>query len=104
MLQGDVVTQGLVVIEILIAQDQAEDTLANQRFRAVQAELRITFIIQSASYRTRQPHLTIELTQQQNAAVGGDVAAIEAGENLTAFAAWKGGGGHGTFYHGGCIG
>jgi hypothetical protein len=50
--------------------------------------------------RARQPHLAIELTQQEDAVVGGDVAAIEAGDDLTAFAAWKGGGGRGTCCHG----
>ena len=59
--------------------------------RNTQAALRVSRIAQSASYRARQPHLTIELTQQEDTAVGGDVAAIEAGDDLTAFAAWKGG-------------
>jgi hypothetical protein len=34
---------------------------------------------------------SLELTQQQDAAVGSDITAIETGDDLTAFAAWKGG-------------
>ncbi|BCB73025.1 hypothetical protein HMEPL2_33760 [Vreelandella aquamarina] len=103
-LQSDVVTQRMVVVEILIAQRQAEHALSNQGFRSVLAALRVSRIAQSASYRARQPHLTIELTQQQDTAVGSDITAIETGDDLTAFTAWKGSGRRGTFCHGGCSG
>lgn len=103
-LQGDVVTQRLVVVEILVAQRQAKHALPNQGFGAMQAALRIAVITQPASDSAGQAHLAVELPQQQDATVRGDLAAIEAGGDLTAFAAWKGGGGRGTFCHGGCIG
>ena len=100
-LQGDVVTQRMVVVEILIAQRQAEHALSNQGFRSVLAALRVSRTAQPASDSAGQDHLTIELTQQEDATVGSDITAIETGSDLTAFAAWKGGGGRGTLCYDG---
>jgi|GEM_PF-6134497 hypothetical protein len=51
-----------------------------------------------------QAHLVIELTEQQGAAIGRNLATVDTGGDLAAFAAWKGGGRRGTFRHGGCCG
>ncbi|GAA5174263.1 sugar ABC transporter ATP-binding protein [Modicisalibacter zincidurans] len=42
-----------------------------------------------------------ELAKQQDTAIGGDLTAVETGGDLAAFTAWKRGGRHGTFRHGG---
>ncbi len=100
-LQGDIVTQRLVVVEILVAQRQAKHALPNQGFGAMQAALSVALVAESASDGAGQAHLAIELPQQQDTAVGSDITAIETGDDLTAFAAWKGSGRRGTFCHGG---
>jgi len=88
-------------VHILIAQRQPEYALPDQGFGAMQAALRVALIAEPAGDGEGQAHLTIELPQQQDTAVGSDITAIEAGDDLTAFAAWKGSGGRDTFCYGG---
>jgi len=58
-------------------------------------------VIEAVRYGAGQPHLAIELSKQQGAAIGGDLATVESGGDLTAFTAWKGSSRRGTFCHSG---
>ncbi len=77
--------QRVMIVEVFVAQGKAEEALADQGLAA----LRITLIAQAAGHGLREAHLTVDLTKQQDATVGGDVTAIEASDDLAAFAAWK---------------
>ena len=90
-----------MIVEVFVAQCQAEHALPEHGLRPVLATASGTGIIQSARDGAGQAHLAIELAKQQDTAIGGDLTAVETGGDLAAFTAWKRGGRHGTFRHGG---
>ncbi len=63
----------------------------------MQAAVRVAIIVEPASDGAGQAHLTIQLPQQQDTAVRGDITAIETGDDLTASTAWKVSGRRDTF-------
>jgi len=88
-LQGDIAAQGVVIVEVLVAQRQAKDALPKHGLRPVLATASGPSIIEAARDGTGQPHLAIELAKQQDTAIGGDLAPVETGGDLAAFTAWK---------------
>jgi len=79
-----VLAQFVVVVEVLIAQGQAEDPLAHQSLDPVLHIAGVAPVPETLREPTDQPQATIHLAQQQTAGVRGDVAAIEAGHHHAA--------------------
>ena len=79
-----VLAQFVVVVEVLVAQCQAEDPLADQRLDLMLHIARVTPVAETLREPTDQPKATIHLAQQQAARVRGDVAAIEASHHCAA--------------------
>lgn len=88
----------MVVVEIHLAQSQAEDTLPDQGFRAVLGRRGSRSSHKRRATAKVSPISQIKLTQQLNADARGDITAIKAGGDLTAFAASEGSGRSGTFF------
>ena len=73
-----------MIVEVLVAQHQAEDPLAHQGLNLMLHIPRIATVAETLGEPTDQPQATIHLAQQQTTRVRGDVAAIEAGHNRAA--------------------
>jgi hypothetical protein len=85
----EVVAQVAVVVQVFIAQGQAIDTLLEQfKQRVITAGL-AAGISKDPGNRSSQSHLGINLCQQRDATVAGDVAAVKIGFNFSAFDGWK---------------
>ncbi|GGO84354.1 hypothetical protein GCM10011348_30410 [Marinobacterium nitratireducens] len=86
-LQHQVLSQILMVIQIFIAKRQPKDTLVQHRFKLVRTAARVTRILDATGNRTSQIEVAVELPQQHDAGIRGDVATFKTGLDLTAFAA-----------------
>ena len=76
-----------------MAQHQAEeDALPERGLRPVPAG-------REARASSRR---AILLAEQEHTFLGGELTAVETSSDMAAFAAWKRGGGRGTFRHSGC--
>jgi len=67
-----------MVVEILVAQSQAEHPLRDQIQQRVLDLIRLTAIGEASGEPAHDPGPLLQFFQQQDASVGGDVAAIEA--------------------------
>ena len=79
-----VLAQLVVVVEILMAQCQAEDPLTHQRLDLMLHIARVAPVTETPRKPTDQPKATIHLAQQQTSRVRGDVTAIEASHHRAA--------------------
>jgi len=83
-LQGQILAQPVMVVEVFVALAQTENALPKHLLRAVFDEIRIAWIGQHIGHRFEQAELAFNLAQQQQATVRGHVAAINADVNLAA--------------------
>jgi hypothetical protein len=81
--KGGILAQLVVIVEILVAQHQAEDPLPQQRLDLVFDIARVAPIAEALGKPTHQPEAPIHLPQQQRTPVRRDVAAIETGHHRT---------------------
>ena len=76
-LQGQVVAQMIVIVEIFVALAQPEHALAQQMFGGVVDQRRMARVGQHLRDLLEQAKAPFDFTQQQQAAVGTDLPAIE---------------------------
>ncbi len=88
-LPGQIVAQRVVIIEILVAQREAVDALAQQIDLLMGDQLRIARIGQRRIQRAGQPEPAVGLAQEHHAAVAGNLAALEARLDFAPIEAWK---------------
>ncbi len=81
--QQGVVPQVVVVVEVFIAQGQAVDPLGEQFFDGVLDEVGVAMIGEAAGELAEDAGDLLDLAEQQCPAVGGDVAAVEIGEDFS---------------------
>jgi hypothetical protein len=79
-----IMAQLIVVVDILIAERDAEDALAEQRWQRVDGGIQIAAILEAARQPRHQPDRFVGLAQQQRARVRADLPAIEGAHNLAA--------------------
>jgi hypothetical protein len=70
-----------VIVEVLIPQCQAEDTLPHQGLDLMLDIARIAPIDEAVGEATHQPEAPVHLSQQQCARTRGDVPAVETGHD-----------------------
>jgi hypothetical protein len=75
-------TQPVVVVEVFIAQRQAEDTLLEQLFDRVFDLLGVTVIVETSRQPGQQTAPRLDLPQQQRTSVRADRATVESGRDL----------------------
>ena len=80
-LQRQVMAKRAMVVQILVAERQCVDTLAELIERAVPAASSIPWIGQQSSGRRHQPEPTICRPQQKHPAIAADIAASEIGHH-----------------------
>ena len=78
-----VLAQLVVIVEVLVAQHQAEDPLPHQRLDPVLDVARIAPVGEALGEPTHQSETAVHLPQQQRTRIRGDVAAIETGHHRT---------------------
>jgi hypothetical protein len=84
-----ILAQFVVVVEILVAQRQAEDTLPNQSLDLMLDVASVAPIDEAAGEAAHQPETLIDLSQQQRAGVRRDVPAVEPGHHRAPFNRFK---------------
>jgi len=77
--QRRVLAQLVVIVEVFVAQRQAEDPLAHQCLDLMLDIARVAPIGEAGAKATHQPDALVDLSQQQRTSVRGDVPAIETG-------------------------
>src|SRR5690606_15552793 len=77
-----IVPQGVVVVEIFVAQGQGEHALAHQRLHRVLDALLIAPVREARRQAARQPQRAIQVAQEQRPAVGTELPAIETRDYL----------------------
>jgi len=88
-LQCHVVTQRLMIVQVLIAQGNRIQALPQQALMIVIATDLMARIPKCSRNHRAQTQQTIGLSQQQHAAIRGDVTAVEISFNNTAINPWK---------------
>ena len=83
-LQHGIVPQMIVVVDVLVAQRDGEDALAEQRRHRVQQRVRIAAILEMLREPLDQPDRLVAGSEQQPAGVRGDLAAVERAHNPAA--------------------
>lgn len=78
-----------MVVQILVAEPQGVDALAELIERAVPAASSIPWIGQQSSGRRHQPEPTICRPQQKHPAIAADIAASEIGHHRPLATGWK---------------
>jgi len=81
--------QFTVIIEVLVAQGKGIDSLFEQFQQRVVATCLTPSIGDRPGNGLGQPQLLVELGQEGDTAIAGDVAAAEIRFNFTAFNSWK---------------
>ena len=79
--QRRVLAQLVVIVEVFIAQRQAEDALPDQRLDLMLDIARVASIDEAGGKAPHQPDALVNLPQQQRAGVRGNVPAIETGHH-----------------------
>ena len=72
-----------MVVEVFVAQSQGVDPLGNELLAGVLGELRITMVGEARGELADDAGEILRFAEQQAATVGGDVAPIKRGEDLT---------------------
>jgi hypothetical protein len=78
-----VAPEAVMVVEILVAQAEAEDALLEEFEQGVLDALGITIVGEAAGEGLKEVEVVIDLAQEEAAGVGGDGAAVEGGDDLT---------------------
>jgi hypothetical protein len=78
-----------VIVEVLVAQRQAEDALPHQRLQPVLDIARVAPVGEARGKPTRQPEAPIHLSQQKRPGIRGDVPASEARNHAASFNRFK---------------
>ena len=81
-LEENVLTQRGCVIAVLVPLGDAEHPLTHHLVEAVDDENRVAPILEGLGQRGRQPHLVVQLSQEQSTRVGGDLALVEGHRHL----------------------
>ena len=76
-----VLAQLVVIVQVFIAQRQAEDALPHQGLDLMLDIARVASIDEAVGKATHQPDAPVHLSQQQRACVRGDVPAVETGHH-----------------------
>ena len=79
--QQRVVAQGVVIVEVLVAQREARDPLSHQGPDRVLRQTRIAPVRETGGHPVEQPDAPVGLPQQQGSPVRSDRAAIERGRS-----------------------
>ena len=77
--------QPIVVVQVLVAERQAEDALADQRLECVLDQLGRTGVAEAGRKAFGEPDRLVGGAEQQRTAIRGDRAAIKGAYNPTAF-------------------
>ena len=74
--------QKMMIIQILVASDQSQQTLSNQLAYGMFDQERVTPIVKAPGQGPRQTQTLIELPQQEHAAITAEVSCGEVGDDL----------------------
>ena len=80
--QQGVAAEVVVVVEVLVAQRQGVDPLGDEVLEGVLDEVGVAMVGEAGGELAEDAGEFLGLAEQQGAAVGGDVAAVESGEDL----------------------
>jgi hypothetical protein len=83
--QNRIVAQLIVVVQILIAERDAEHPLRRHRLDAVLDLRLVAAILEAAGEAPDQPDRSVGGAEQQRAGIGGDLAAVERSHHLAPF-------------------
>ena len=83
-LQHRIVPQMIVIVDVLVAQGNAEDALADERRHRVQQSVRIAAVLEAVRQSLNQADRSVRGPEQQPAGVRGDLAAVERAHNPAA--------------------
>ena len=78
-----------MVVEVLVAQGQGVDPLGEEVLQRVLDQLGVAMVGEAGGELADDAGELLDLAEQQGAAVGGDVAAVEVGEDLAGAEAWE---------------
>jgi hypothetical protein len=78
------VAEAVVVVEVFVAQAQREDALLEEVGKRVLDEVGVAVIGKAGGEPVDEVELGFDFAEQQSAGIGGDGAAIEAGDDLPA--------------------
>ena len=78
-----------MVVEVLVAERNADHTLHHHGLDLVFYKLRRARVVEAGGESLAQPDRPVGLAQQQGAGVRGDRATVEAGFHAVAFDGWK---------------
>ena len=98
-LQRRVDAQGLMVVEVLVAQGQGGDPLGEHGALVVADRLGLARVGDRFGEGPEEPEGALDLAQQQGAGIGGEAPAAEVGDDLLGAEAGKAQGGVGTVCH-----
>ena len=98
-LQRQVVAQPVVVVEVFVTLAQTEHPLSQQLLGGVLHQPRVARIRQHLRHRLQQSESSLDLPQQQQPAVGTDIATIKTDVNLASSELRKRHFGRGTIWH-----
>src|SRR5207302_11382227 len=77
-----IVAEGVVVVEVLVAQAQTEDALLKELGEGVLEAVGVAVGGEAAGELVVEVEFGLDLAGQQSTGVGGDVAAVEGGDHL----------------------
>ena len=72
-----------MIVEVLVAQRQGVDALSDPLFHGVFGEVGVSVVGETGGELADDSGESLGLAEQQRAAVGGDVATVEVGEDLS---------------------
>jgi hypothetical protein len=82
--QERITAEVVVVVEVLVAQRQGGDALGDQLLHGVFGEAGVAVVGEAGGELAEDAGESLGLAEQQGAAVGGDGAAVEVGEDVAA--------------------
>jgi len=97
------VAQGVVVVEVLITQAQAEDALPEQLRKGVLDEVGVAVVGEATGELLDEVEPGFDLAEEQSARVGGDGDAVKARTDLAVAEGLKRQGGRGTLCRHGAV-
>ena len=98
-LPGQIAAQGVVIVEIFIAQRQAIDALPQQIDLAMRNQLPSARIVDRPIQRFSQAKVPIDLPQKDHPTVTGNIASGKTAFDFSTIKAWKLKEFRGTFWH-----
>jgi hypothetical protein len=84
-----ILAQLIVIVQVFVAQCQAEDALSHQRLDLMLDIAGVAPIVEAVGETTHQPEAPVDLSQQQRAGVRGDVPAVETGHHRASLDRFK---------------